>query len=125
MAEIIDVEPVVVVQDPPVVTTSKNQTVEYVIYYVLGAVEVLLCFRLILKLLGAGLRSGFVDAIYAVSGIFILPFEGIFKRGYTQGVETTSVLEPSTIVAMIVYSVLVWGIINLWHIITKEQPIKS
>jgi len=117
MAEIVNLE--------PVFTTSRNQTVEYVIYYVLGAVEVLLCFRLILKLLGAGLRSGFVDAIYAVSGIFILPFEGIFKRGYAQGVETTSVLEPSTIVAMIVYSVLVWGIINLWHIVTKEQPISS
>ena len=109
----------------PVQETSKNQTVEYIIYYLLGALEILLAFRLILKLLGAGTNSGFVSIIYSITGLFILPFEGIFRRAYSQGVETSSVLEPSTIVAMIVYAVFVWGIINLWHIVTKEQPLTN
>ena len=119
----VKLEPAVVIQDTPAINTTpaSKQTTEYILYYLLGALEVLLGFRLILKLLGASASSGFVDAIYAVSGIFILPFEGIFSRGYTQGVETTAVLEPSTIVAMIVYGMLVWGISNLWHILKKEQ----
>jgi hypothetical protein len=62
-----------------------------------------------------------VGLIYGITGIFILPFEGIFHRGYTQGVETTSVLEPSTLVAIIVYAVLAWGIVKLLRILSGQQ----
>lgn len=100
---------------------TSFQTVEYLIYFFFGALEILLVFRLILKLTGASLSSAFVGLIYGLSGIFILPFEGIFRRGYTQGVETTSVLEPSTLVAIIVYAVLAWGIVKLIRILSGEQ----
>src|SRR3989339_2084785 len=103
--------------NPAVTTTTKNtseespasssQTIEYLIYFVFGLLEVLLAFRLVFKLSGASSFSTFVSMIYGLTGIFILPFEGIFRRGYTQGVETTSVLEPATVVAMIVYAILV------------------
>jgi len=86
-----------------------------------GALEVLLAFRLVLKLMGASLASAFVGLIYGLSGIFILPFEGIFRRWFSQGVETTSVLEPSTIVAIIVYAVLAWGIVKLARIFSGEK----
>ena len=102
---------------------SSSQTVEYLIYFFFGALEVLLAFRLVLKLMGANAVSGFVSLIYGLSGIFILPFEGIFRRGYTQGVETTSVLEPSTLVAMIVYAVLAWGIVKLVRIFSGEKQL--
>ena len=59
--------------------------------------------------------------IYNLIGIFILPFEGIFRRGYTQGVETTSVLEPSTLTAIIVYAVLAWGIVKLVQILSGKK----
>src|SRR3990172_5036935 len=85
---------------------TSSQTVEYLVYFFFGALEILLAFRLVLKLTGASISSGFVGLIYGLTGLFILPFEGIFRRGYTQGIETTSVLEPSTLVAMIVYAVL-------------------
>ena len=102
---------------------SSSQTVEYLIYFIFGALKILLAFRLVLKLMGASLASGFVRLIYSLTGIFILPFEGIFRRGYTQGVETTSVLEPSTLVAMIVYAVLAWGIVKLVKIFSGEKQV--
>lgn len=100
---------------------TSSQTVEYLIYFFFGALEVLLAFRLVLKLMGASMASGFVGLIYGLTGIFILPFEGIFRRGYTQGVETTSILEPSTLVAIIVYAVLAWGIVKLTRIFSGEK----
>jgi hypothetical protein len=116
---------------PVVNTTTKNvsskseatnsQTIEYVIYFFFGALEILLAFRLVLKLLGASLASSFVSLVYGLSGIFILPFEGIFRRWFAQGVETTSVLEPSTLVAILVYVVLTWGIVRLTRIFSGEK----
>lgn len=102
-------------------TASSSQTIEYLIYFLFGALEVLLAFRLILKLTGASISSAFVGLIYGLTGIFILPFEGIFRRGYAQGVETRSILEPSTLVAIIVYAVLAWGMVKLLRILSGEQ----
>ncbi len=108
---------------PEQADATKTQKTEYVIYYFLGALEILLAFRLVLKITGASLSSGFVGLIYGLSGIFVLPFEGIFRRGVSQGLETASVLEPSTIVAMIVYAILAWGGVKLALLLSgKQQP---
>lgn len=102
-------------------TATDSQTVEYLVYFLFGFLEVLLAFRLVLKLMGASVSSAFVGLIYGITGIFILPFEGIFRRGFAQGVETTSVLEPSTLVAMIVYALMVWGVVKLIRIFSGEK----
>lgn len=103
------------------VGASDTQTIEYLVYYFFGALDILLVFRLILKLLGASSTSGFVNMIYGLSGIFIMPFEGIFRRGFAQGVETTSVLEPATLVALVVYAIVAWGIVKLVRISSGEK----
>ncbi len=100
---------------------SNSQTIEYLVYFLFGILEVLLAFRLIFKIAGANIASAFVGLIYGLTGIFILPFEGIFRRGYAQGVEKTSVLEPSTLVAIVVYAVLAWGIVKLLRILSGEK----
>lgn len=100
---------------------TNSQTVEYLVYFFFGALEILLAFRLVFKLAGASVGSAFVGLIYGITGIFILPFEGIFRRGFTQGIETTSVLEPSTLVALIVYAVLAWGIVKLIRVLSGEK----
>ncbi len=100
---------------------TSSQTVEYLTYFLFGVLEVFLVFRLVFKLTGASISSAFVGLIYGITGIFILPFEGIFRRGYTEGVETTSVFEPSTLVAIIVYLVLAWGIVKLIRILSGER----
>jgi hypothetical protein len=102
---------------------SGSQTVEYIIYFIFGALEILLVFRLVLKLMGASMASGFVGLVYGLTGIFILPFEGIFSRATTRGIETTSVLEPATIVAIIVYAILAFGIVRLVRIFSGEKQV--
>jgi len=100
---------------------TNSQTIEYLVYFFFGALDILLAFRLVLKIMGASMASAFVRLVYGLSGIFILPFEGIFRRGFAQGVETTSVLEPSTLVAIAVYAVLAWGTVKLIRIFSGEQ----
>ena len=110
-----------VVATPVKIEASNKETIEYLIYFFFGFIEILLAFRLVLKLTGASVASTFVRFIYGLTGIFTLPFEGIFRRGYSQGVETTSVLEPAVIVAIIVYIILAWGIVKLLRISTGEK----
>ena len=105
------------------IEASNTQTTEYLVYYVLGALEILLAFRLILKIAGASIASGFVKVIYAITSIFVMPFEGIFRKGFTLGLETTSVLEPATIVALVVYAILAWGIVKFVRISSGEKQV--
>jgi hypothetical protein len=106
-------------------TATITQTIEYFIYFLFATLEILLVFRLFLKLSGASLASSFVELIYGITGIFIFPFEGIFRRSFQEGIETTSVLEPSTIVATIVYAVLAWGTVQLIRILSGEHQQES
>ncbi|MEX0650245.1 MAG: YggT family protein [Candidatus Andersenbacteria bacterium] len=83
-----------------------------VIWYILGVLEVLLAFRFLLRLLEANPASGFVSFVYGVSAPFIAPFRAIFPTPSFAG----SVLEWSTLIAMIVYAVIAYGIIHLLQI---------
>jgi len=101
---------------------DKSESANYMVYYVFGILEVLLFFRLAFKLTGANPVSGFVNLIYSLTSIFILPFSGIFHQATTSGDVVTAVLEPSTLVAIVVYAVLAWGITYLIEIMSgKEQ----
>ena len=111
--------PVMATQVKTAATTS--QTIEYLIYFFFGALDVLLAFRLVFKLAGAGTTSAFVSFIYGITGLFILPFEGIFSPGVSRGLETASVLEPATLVALVVYAFLAWGIVKLVQIFSGEK----
>ncbi|WKZ25405.1 MAG: YggT family protein [bacterium] len=102
---------------------TNSQTYEYFVYYFFGALEILLVFRLILKIAGASLNSWFVSIVYTLSRFFIMPFEGIFRRVTNQGVETASVFEPAVIVALIVYAVVAFGIVKLIRISSGEAQI--
>ena len=82
-------------------------------YFILGVLEVILLLRLLLRLLGANEVSGFVMFIYNLSHIFVGPFNGIFND-QTLG---RSVFEASTLIAMIVYALIAWGIVSLGRVI--------
>lgn len=99
---------------------SGSQTIENIIYFIFGLLEILLAFRFIFKLTGASTSSVFVSFIYDLTRIFILPFEGIFRRGSAQVLEGTSVFEPATLVAILVYAVLAWIVVKLIRIISGE-----
>lgn len=100
---------------------SRSQTVEYIIYFIFGLLDILLVFRFILKLAGANTYSSFVSLIYGFTNIFVFPFEGIFNTGSGQIMESTSIFEPATLVAIAVYGILAWGIIKLIRIFSGEK----
>ena len=103
------------------IAATNYQKIEYLIYFFFGILDILLAFRLVFKLTGAGTSSAFVSFIYGITGLFILPFEGIFRRGISPGIETTAILEPATIVAFFVYALAAWGVVKLVRIFSGEQ----
>ncbi len=94
-----------------------------VIWYILGIIEVVLAFRILLKLLGANMFSGFTNFIYVISGPFALPFAGIL--GTT--VSSASVFEWSTLIAMAVYAIVAYGIVALFQLIkpTNQEEVEQ
>ena len=102
-------------------TGQGNLKARKIVYYILGVLEVLFAFRLVFKLLGANPQSPFVSFIYTLSQAFLAPFSGIFRSAVTKGIETQSILEPTTIIAMIVYAVVAWGIVKLIEISKPSQ----
>lgn len=102
---------------------TDSYTVQNLIYFIFGSLDVLLLFRFVFKLMGANPGSGFVSFIYGITAPFVLPFQGIFRSPVTQGVETTSVLEAATLVAIPVYMILAWGLVKLIAILTKEPEV--
>lgn len=102
-------------------TADSKTTASNIVYYVLGVIEVLLALRFVMKLLGANPGSGFVDFIYSISGIFVAPFKGIFSSATADGVETTSVFEPATLIAGLVFWLIGWGIVKLMSVNEDRQ----
>lgn len=95
------------------VSTETGQTqllMARIVWFVAGALLVLLGFRFILSLLGANTSNGFAQFVYNASHPFVAPFFGLFNYQDTFGV---SHLEIYTLVAMAVYAVLAWGITKL------------
>lgn len=95
---------------------GNNLKARKIVHLIFGIIEVLLAFRLIFKILGANPGSNFVSFIYTTSGIFLAPFSGIFRIAVNEGIETKSVLEPTTIITMIVYAFIAYGIVKLIEI---------
>lgn len=89
-----------------------------IIWYILGVIEALLIFRTILKILGANPNSGFTYLIYTLSAPFAVPFQGILQINYEEG----HVFEWTTFIAMIVYVVVAYGLIQLFQLIKPTTP---
>ncbi len=81
-----------------------------IVWYILGFIEILLAFRLVLKLLGANAAAGFSSLIYNVTYVFTAPFTSVFRVTQVAG----NVFEWTTLLAMFVYWVLAVGIIKLF-----------
>ena len=81
-----------------------------VVWYITGIIIALLVLRLILLMLAANDNTAFVSFIYTLSGLFAAPFFGIFNYQPTYGQFT---FEVSTLVAIVVYALVGWGIAKL------------
>jgi len=71
---------------------------------------VILGFRFVLKFLAANPAAGFTDFVYDLSRPFAAPFLNVFRVTRVEG----SVFEWTTLLAMLVYWLVAWGIIRLF-----------
>ena len=105
-------------------TTKPLYRGTQIVWYVLGLIEVLLAFRFVLKLLAANPDAGFSAFIYGVTHIFAAPFLSVFRITHVAG----SVVEWTTLLAMLVYWMLAFGIIKLFlmgkTVSTPEAAVK-
>ena len=91
-----------------------------VVGFIVGIVDILIAARFLGKLLGASSASAFVNAIYQVSGVFVAPFTGIFGDTGNK----TNTFETASLVALVVYAVIGWGIVVLIRIMTAPKGTK-
>lgn len=85
-----------------------------IVWFIAGVIATLLAFRFVFILLGASSGNGFANFIYSASHPFASPFFGLFN--YTQQYGTAR-FELSTLVAVIVYLLVAYGIARLLTIL--------
>lgn len=114
------VEPAVKGEHPQKVFETKKTIFRFnqIIWYILGVLEVLLAFRVVLKALGANPFVGFTNFIYLITGPLVAPFQGILGTS----VSGNSAIEWSTIVAAVVYVCVAWGLVYLLDLIYPITP---
>jgi hypothetical protein len=86
------------------------------IYLVFGIVEALIAIRLVLRALGANPNAGFAQLVYGLTAPLVAPFVGLFGSPQAGG----SVLELQSIVALVVYALLAWGLGKLAWLLFGE-----
>ncbi|HVS79628.1 MAG TPA: YggT family protein [Candidatus Paceibacterota bacterium] len=89
-----------------------------VVWYIFSVVETILLFRFILKLIGANTGAAFTQFVYAISYPFAAPFLYVVGSPRVFG----STIEWSTLIAMLVYWVIAWGIVRL---IVMGKPVST
>ncbi len=89
------------------------------VYFLFGALEMLLAVRVILHLVGANADNGFANFINGLSAPFLVVFSSLLKNPV---LSTTAVLEVTTIIAMIVYAMLAWLLSRLiWLALSRPR----
>lgn len=97
--------------DYPADYVGPQAIVARIVWFVAGVLLALLGVRFVLMLLGANPASGFANFIYTTSHPFVAPFFNLFHYNVVQyGV---SRFEVYTLVAMVVYGLIAWGITYL------------
>ena len=95
----------------PAEYVAPQSVVARIIWFIAGIILALLALRFILSLLGANTGNAFSSFIYSTSHPFAAPFFGLFH--YNVVSYGISRFEVYTLVAMLVYALLAWGITYL------------
>jgi len=89
-----------------------------IIWLLTGILEAFIGVRILLKLLAANPEAGFAQFVYGMTALFLVPFEALLPTPSAGG----AVLEISSIVAMLVYALVAWGIVRAIWIIFEQPP---
>src|SRR2546421_5990799 len=102
------------VEDTNLMRANLRYWITRVVYFVLGVLEVIMVLRFVFRLLGANQYSTFVMFLYKLSRMLVYPFNGIFND---QTIGSTSIFEVSTLIAMLIYALIAWGLVALGRVI--------
>lgn len=103
--------------EPVVELAPYNYRAVQVAWFCIGVIVALIALRFSLKLLGASSQAAFVGFMYGVTSPLVAPFRGIFPDT-AQGFY---VFEASSLVAIVIYLLLGWGIVALIKILTAPR----
>jgi len=103
-----------ITDDPYMRRMNRLDRTSRIIYFVMGFLEVLLALRFLFRVIGAEASNGLVNFIYNFTGAFVAPFNGIFND---QSLQRGNVVEISTLLAMALYAILTYGIIQLLYLL--------
>jgi uncharacterized protein YggT (Ycf19 family) len=110
----------------PVEYASTSEKAPYnfravaIVGFIVGIVDIFIVARFLGKLLGASAHSAFVNFIYQVSSPMVAPFTGIFGDTGSK----TNTFETASLVAIVVYAVIGWGLVVLIRIATAPHGTK-
>jgi len=90
-----------------------------IVYYLFGLVEVLLVIRVVLHLVAANSANGFANIIDTISYPFVALFATLIQNPI---LGANSVLEITTIIAMVVWAIVAWMVARLiWLVLSRPR----
>lgn len=105
-----------------IAAANQNSSIARVInivYFMFGALELLLAVRVILQLVGVNAENGFASFIYGLSAPFVALFASLMQN---PALSATSVLEVTTLIAMLVWAIVAWLTGRLlWLVLSRPR----
>jgi uncharacterized protein YggT (Ycf19 family) len=98
-----------VVEDVNLENRQAVAKVVQLVWLAFGMLEALIGLRIMLKLIAANPNSAFTSFIYALTEIFLWPFQNIVANPSIQN----SVIELSSLIAILVYALIGWAVARL------------
>lgn len=90
-----------------------------IVYFLFGALELLLLLRVVLHLIGANPGNGFANFIDVLTWPFVALFASLLQNPTLGG---TAVLEVTTIIAMLVWAIVAWLVGRLiWLVLSRPR----
>lgn len=88
------------------------------VWLMAGALEALIALRFVLKLIAANPNNTFARLVYDLTAVFLWPFFGLTITPSVEGI----VLEIHSLIAMVVYALLAWFVVQLiWLIFYRRS----
>lgn len=85
------------------------------IWLIMGFIQAVIAIRIVLRLIGADPANAFASLIYNLSALFVWPFVGLINDPSWNG----AALEITSIIAMFVYLLAAWGLVELVWLLTR------
>jgi hypothetical protein len=110
-----------IIRDKAAERNQVVRTLTQFVWLITGIVEVLIGLRFVLKLIAANSENPFAQLIYNITYLFVWPFLGLTATPASGGI----VLEIPSLIAMVVYLLLAWGVASLLQLFAGRSSTRS